>query len=91
MFVSTEKDYVSICEKQPIGRLLFRLYCETRPKLQRCIQLLDAMVQIFMQCKHLENAEKSVVNFWFFIQRSLAFIQTEYDEYIRFFVCLFVL
>uniref|UniRef100_A0A4W6FV24 G protein-coupled receptor kinase n=1 Tax=Lates calcarifer TaxID=8187 RepID=A0A4W6FV24_LATCA len=41
---SIERDYVSICEKQPIGRLLFRLYCETRPKLQRCIQLLDAMV-----------------------------------------------
>nr|XP_019960974.1 PREDICTED: G protein-coupled receptor kinase 5-like [Paralichthys olivaceus] len=40
---SIERDYVSICEKQPIGRLLFRLYCETRPKLQRCIQLLDAM------------------------------------------------
>uniref|UniRef100_A0AAQ5Z7S4 G protein-coupled receptor kinase n=1 Tax=Amphiprion ocellaris TaxID=80972 RepID=A0AAQ5Z7S4_AMPOC len=41
---SIDRDYVSICEKQPIGRLLFRLYCETRPKLQRCIQLLDAMV-----------------------------------------------
>uniref|UniRef100_A0A7N8WMR9 G protein-coupled receptor kinase n=1 Tax=Mastacembelus armatus TaxID=205130 RepID=A0A7N8WMR9_9TELE len=40
---SNERDYVSICEKQPIGRLLFRLYCETKPKLQRCIQLLDAM------------------------------------------------
>uniref|UniRef100_A0A3P8SX86 G protein-coupled receptor kinase n=1 Tax=Amphiprion percula TaxID=161767 RepID=A0A3P8SX86_AMPPE len=40
---SIDRDYVSICEKQPIGRLLFRLYCETRPKLQRCIQLLDAM------------------------------------------------
>ncbi|XP_061624611.1 G protein-coupled receptor kinase 5 isoform X3 [Phyllopteryx taeniolatus] len=40
---SIEKDYVSICEKQPIGRQLFRVYCETRPKLQRCIQLLDAM------------------------------------------------
>uniref|UniRef100_A0A672JP08 G protein-coupled receptor kinase n=1 Tax=Salarias fasciatus TaxID=181472 RepID=A0A672JP08_SALFA len=40
---SIEKDYVNICEKQPIGRLLFRIYCETKPKLQRCIQLLDAM------------------------------------------------
>uniref|UniRef100_A0A7N5ZTZ9 G protein-coupled receptor kinase n=1 Tax=Anabas testudineus TaxID=64144 RepID=A0A7N5ZTZ9_ANATE len=40
---SIERDYFSICERQPIGRLLFRLYCETRPKLQRCIQLLDAM------------------------------------------------
>ncbi|KAJ0068040.1 hypothetical protein NL108_015100, partial [Boleophthalmus pectinirostris] len=37
------RDYASICERQPIGRLLFRLFCETRPKLQRCIQLLDAM------------------------------------------------
>uniref|UniRef100_A0A3Q3LAE8 G protein-coupled receptor kinase n=1 Tax=Mastacembelus armatus TaxID=205130 RepID=A0A3Q3LAE8_9TELE len=43
-FLFAERDYVSICEKQPIGRLLFRLYCETKPKLQRCIQLLDAMV-----------------------------------------------
>uniref|UniRef100_A0A8D3EGF8 G protein-coupled receptor kinase n=1 Tax=Scophthalmus maximus TaxID=52904 RepID=A0A8D3EGF8_SCOMX len=46
---SIERDYVSICEKQPIGRLLFRLYCETRPKLQRCIQLLDAMVHTCTQ------------------------------------------
>uniref|UniRef100_A0A3Q4HH09 G protein-coupled receptor kinase n=1 Tax=Neolamprologus brichardi TaxID=32507 RepID=A0A3Q4HH09_NEOBR len=40
---SIDREYFSICEKQPIGRLLFRLFCETRPKLQRCIQLLDAM------------------------------------------------
>ncbi|GAA6069195.1 G protein-coupled receptor kinase 5, partial [Tachysurus ichikawai] len=38
-----ERDYFSLCEKQPIGRLLFRLYCETRPELLRCIHLLDAM------------------------------------------------
>uniref|UniRef100_A0A671RQF5 G protein-coupled receptor kinase n=1 Tax=Sinocyclocheilus anshuiensis TaxID=1608454 RepID=A0A671RQF5_9TELE len=38
-----ERDYFSLCDKQPIGRLLFRLYCETRPELQRCIQLLDSM------------------------------------------------
>ncbi|XP_020561735.1 G protein-coupled receptor kinase 5 isoform X2 [Oryzias latipes] len=38
-----EKDYDSICEKQPIGRLLFRMYCDTKPSLQRCIHLLDAM------------------------------------------------
>lgn len=43
--ISAERDYASICEKQPIGRLLFRLYCETKWKLHRCIQLLDAMVQ----------------------------------------------
>uniref|UniRef100_A0A3Q3N6U3 G protein-coupled receptor kinase n=1 Tax=Labrus bergylta TaxID=56723 RepID=A0A3Q3N6U3_9LABR len=43
---SIERDYVSVCEKQPIGRLLFRLYCDTRIKLQRCIQLLDAMLTV---------------------------------------------
>ncbi|MEQ2223774.1 G protein-coupled receptor kinase 5 [Ilyodon furcidens] len=37
-----ERDYASICDKQPIGRLLFRLYCETKSSLQQCIQLLDA-------------------------------------------------
>uniref|UniRef100_A0A4W5Q5V6 G protein-coupled receptor kinase n=1 Tax=Hucho hucho TaxID=62062 RepID=A0A4W5Q5V6_9TELE len=40
---SIDRDYISLCEKQPIGRLLFRLYCETRPELLRCIHLLDAM------------------------------------------------
>uniref|UniRef100_A0A673MP52 G protein-coupled receptor kinase n=1 Tax=Sinocyclocheilus rhinocerous TaxID=307959 RepID=A0A673MP52_9TELE len=34
-----ERDYFSLCDKQPIGRLLFRLYCETRPELQRFICL----------------------------------------------------
>uniref|UniRef100_A0AAY5F0W1 G protein-coupled receptor kinase n=1 Tax=Electrophorus electricus TaxID=8005 RepID=A0AAY5F0W1_ELEEL len=38
-----ERDYFSLCERQPIGRLLFRLYCETRTELLRCIHLLDAM------------------------------------------------
>uniref|UniRef100_A0A3Q0REM5 G protein-coupled receptor kinase n=1 Tax=Amphilophus citrinellus TaxID=61819 RepID=A0A3Q0REM5_AMPCI len=33
-----ERDYTSLCEKQPIGRLLFRQYCDTRPELKRyCI------------------------------------------------------
>uniref|UniRef100_A0A671VVV4 G protein-coupled receptor kinase n=1 Tax=Sparus aurata TaxID=8175 RepID=A0A671VVV4_SPAAU len=62
---SIDRDYVNICEKQPIGRLLFRLYCETRFKLQRCIQLLDAMspqrvdiAEVFAdQCR--ENLELS--------------------------------
>lgn len=37
-----EPDYGSLCEKQPIGRLLFRQFCETRPELLRCIRFLDA-------------------------------------------------
>uniref|UniRef100_A0A669DYC9 G protein-coupled receptor kinase n=1 Tax=Oreochromis niloticus TaxID=8128 RepID=A0A669DYC9_ORENI len=38
-----EKDYSSLCERQPIGRLLFRQFCETRPELKRCVKFLDAV------------------------------------------------
>uniref|UniRef100_A0A8C9S3R6 G protein-coupled receptor kinase n=1 Tax=Scleropages formosus TaxID=113540 RepID=A0A8C9S3R6_SCLFO len=39
-----EKDYYSLCEKQPIGRLLFRQFCDTRVELRRCVKFLDAVV-----------------------------------------------
>ncbi|NXC77373.1 GRK5 kinase, partial [Anhinga anhinga] len=38
-----EQDYGSLCQKQPIGRLLFRQFCEMRPELLRCIRFLDAV------------------------------------------------
>eukprot|EP00064_Thunnus_orientalis_P014076 superscaffoldBa00002397_g14117 len=40
------RDYTSLCEKQPIGRLLFRQYCDTRPELKRCIEFMDAVVSL---------------------------------------------
>ncbi|XP_043925259.1 G protein-coupled receptor kinase 6 isoform X2 [Protopterus annectens] len=40
-----ERDYHSICEKQPIGRLLFRQFCETRPELNRCVKFLDGLAE----------------------------------------------
>ncbi|KFW03938.1 G protein-coupled receptor kinase 5, partial [Eurypyga helias] len=40
-----ERDYCSICEKQPIGRLLFRQFCETRPALECCIRFLDSVAE----------------------------------------------
>lgn len=43
-----ERDYCSICEKQPIGRLLFRQFCETRPELECCIRFLDSVVSHFL-------------------------------------------
>ncbi|XP_072904014.1 G protein-coupled receptor kinase 5-like [Hemitrygon akajei] len=38
-----ERDYSSLCEKQPIGRHLFRQFCESRLDLKRCIEFLDAV------------------------------------------------
>nr|XP_008103176.1 PREDICTED: G protein-coupled receptor kinase 6 isoform X2 [Anolis carolinensis] len=40
-----EGDYHSLCEKQPIGRLLFRQFCETRLELMRCVKFLDAVAE----------------------------------------------
>ncbi|KAJ8269771.1 hypothetical protein COCON_G00123780 [Conger conger] len=40
---TTERDYSSLCERQPIGRLLFRQFCDTRPELKRCIEFQDAV------------------------------------------------
>lgn len=40
-----EREYHSLCVKQPIGKKLFQLFCWTRPDLQNSIFLLDALVQ----------------------------------------------
>ncbi|XP_059131719.1 G protein-coupled receptor kinase 4 isoform X5 [Peromyscus eremicus] len=42
---SIEKDFNSLCDKQPIGRLLFRQFCDTKPDLKRCIEFLDAVAE----------------------------------------------
>lgn len=42
---STEKDYSTLCERQPIGRLLFRQFCDIRPELRCCVKFLDAVVR----------------------------------------------
>uniref|UniRef100_A0A8C2Z3N5 G protein-coupled receptor kinase n=1 Tax=Cyclopterus lumpus TaxID=8103 RepID=A0A8C2Z3N5_CYCLU len=44
---SIDRDYTSLCEKQPIGRLLFRQYCDTRPELKRCIEFMDTYYVVF--------------------------------------------
>uniref|UniRef100_A0A673NK62 G protein-coupled receptor kinase n=1 Tax=Sinocyclocheilus rhinocerous TaxID=307959 RepID=A0A673NK62_9TELE len=43
--ISTEKDYNSLCERQPNGRLLFRQFCDTRPELRCCVKFLDAVAE----------------------------------------------
>ncbi|KAM4812071.1 G protein-coupled receptor kinase 4 isoform X4 [Urocitellus parryii] len=42
---SIEKDYSSLCDKQPIGRLLFRQFCDTKPDLKSCIEFLVAVTE----------------------------------------------
>ncbi|CAJ1069955.1 G protein-coupled receptor kinase 5 [Xyrichtys novacula] len=40
---SIERDYVSLCVKQPIGKKLFQLFCRSRHDLQNYISLQDAL------------------------------------------------
>ncbi|XP_029546937.1 G protein-coupled receptor kinase 6 [Salmo trutta] len=42
---TTEKYYNSLCERQPIGRMLFRQFCETRAELRRCVKFLDTVAE----------------------------------------------
>ncbi|XP_057402357.1 G protein-coupled receptor kinase 4 isoform X5 [Balaenoptera acutorostrata] len=42
---SIEREYSSLCDKQPIGRLLFRQFCNTKHDLKRCIEFLDAVAE----------------------------------------------
>ncbi|XP_033069436.1 G protein-coupled receptor kinase 4 isoform X3 [Trachypithecus francoisi] len=42
---SIEKEYSSLCDKQPIGRLLFGQFCDTKPTLKRHIEFLDAVAE----------------------------------------------
>nr|XP_044623876.1 G protein-coupled receptor kinase 4 isoform X4 [Equus asinus] len=42
---SIEKDYSSLCDRQPIGRLLFRQFCDTKRHLKWCIEFLDAVTE----------------------------------------------
>uniref|UniRef100_A0A671YJ75 G protein-coupled receptor kinase n=1 Tax=Sparus aurata TaxID=8175 RepID=A0A671YJ75_SPAAU len=42
--MNIERDYYSLCVKQPIGKKLFELFCRSRPELQNYISLLDALV-----------------------------------------------
>uniref|UniRef100_A0A665VRC4 G protein-coupled receptor kinase n=1 Tax=Echeneis naucrates TaxID=173247 RepID=A0A665VRC4_ECHNA len=43
LFPPLERDYHSLCVKQPIGKKLFQLFCRSRPDLQNYISLQDAL------------------------------------------------
>uniref|UniRef100_A0A674MWJ7 G protein-coupled receptor kinase n=1 Tax=Takifugu rubripes TaxID=31033 RepID=A0A674MWJ7_TAKRU len=57
-----ERDYTSLCEKQPIGRLLFRQYCDTRPELKRCIEFMDAVVRCVLLTPTLGHQDFCLTN-----------------------------
>ncbi|XP_034994915.1 G protein-coupled receptor kinase 5 isoform X2 [Zootoca vivipara] len=61
-----ERDYSSLCDKQPIGQQLFRQFCETRLELLRCIHFLDAVVEyeVSPDEKRKEMGDEIIRNFF---------------------------
>ncbi|XP_075063096.1 G protein-coupled receptor kinase 5-like isoform X2 [Mixophyes fleayi] len=61
-----ERDYTNLCEKQPIGCLLFRQFCETREHLVKCILLLDAVTnyEVASDEKRKEAGEEIIKRFF---------------------------
>ncbi|XP_041826034.1 G protein-coupled receptor kinase 5-like [Melanotaenia boesemani] len=43
LIMTIERDYFSLCVKQPIGKELFRLFCQSRQDLQNYTLLLDSL------------------------------------------------
>ncbi|XP_068608680.1 G protein-coupled receptor kinase 5 [Brachionichthys hirsutus] len=41
--INIERDYYSLCVKQPIGKKLFELFCQSRPDLKKYTFLQDAL------------------------------------------------
>ncbi|XP_007889637.2 G protein-coupled receptor kinase 6 isoform X2 [Callorhinchus milii] len=41
--LTIDKDYNNLCIRQPIGRLLFRQFCDSWPELLRCVRFLDSV------------------------------------------------
>ncbi|MFT7817258.1 G protein-coupled receptor kinase 6-like [Arapaima gigas] len=57
-----EKDYHSLCEKQPIGLALFCQFCSTRAELEQCMEFLDAVAEydVTASKKWKESAQKLI-------------------------------
>ncbi|XP_078285229.1 G protein-coupled receptor kinase 5-like [Rhinoraja longicauda] len=60
-----ERDYDSLCNKQPIGRALFRHFCETKPELRRCIKFLDTVAdyEVMPDEKRTDKADEVIRRF----------------------------
>ncbi|XP_041065528.1 G protein-coupled receptor kinase 5 isoform X1 [Carcharodon carcharias] len=60
-----ERDYFSLCDKQPIGRELFRQFCQMNPDLKRCIKFLDCVAdyEVTPGEKRKEKADEVVRRF----------------------------
>jgi len=51
-FVGVALSFKYVVEQQPIGRELFRQFCDTRPQLKKAADFLDAVVSLVTAAAH---------------------------------------
>ncbi|XP_039624533.1 G protein-coupled receptor kinase 5 [Polypterus senegalus] len=78
-----DKDYNNLCNKQPIGRLLFRQYCETRKELLRCIRFLDAVADYEVTPDEQLKAKGEEIVLKFFTNESADFVPEVQEELVK--------
>ncbi|XP_039904580.1 G protein-coupled receptor kinase 5-like [Simochromis diagramma] len=63
--MNIERDYYSLCVKQPIGKKLFQLFCRSQPDLQNYISLQDALDNFDIQSddKRKESGNRIIQRF----------------------------
>ncbi|XP_019567077.2 G protein-coupled receptor kinase 4 isoform X6 [Rhinolophus sinicus] len=74
---SIERDYSSLCDKQPIGRLLFRQFCDTKHDLKRRIEFLDAVAEYEVAADEERRASGELVLDTFFSNEGLVVLLPE--------------
>ncbi|XP_074176612.1 G protein-coupled receptor kinase 4 isoform X8 [Rhinolophus sinicus] len=72
-----ERDYSSLCDKQPIGRLLFRQFCDTKHDLKRRIEFLDAVAEYEVAADEERRASGELVLDTFFSNEGLVVLLPE--------------
>ncbi|XP_028655609.2 G protein-coupled receptor kinase 5 isoform X1 [Erpetoichthys calabaricus] len=80
---SIDNDYNNLCNKQPIGRLLFRQYCEKRKELLRCIRFLDAVADYEVTPDEQLKAKGEEIVLKFFTNESADFVPEVQEELVK--------
>lgn len=61
-----DPEYDRNCEKEPIGKELFRLFCETNAKFKEAIDFLDCIVSNAFYIHPMLNCRQLSLGFWSF-------------------------
>jgi len=62
VFVAVALSFKYVVEQQPIGRELFREFCDTKPELKKATDFLDAVVSSVMAAAQIFITESNLMS-----------------------------